>query len=233
MGKRVRERQPEMWVATTNFPTAASHPFYTRLNQRLAEHYFDDFVEGQCQPFYAEIMGRPGLPPGMYFRLLLIGYFEGIDSIYRRNATPSMRIDVASAATAGNASCGNAANCWSNHVRISTRPEDSGACTCAATKTCSSGCSCMRAPSIWGSGCGRLFGIGTPRGLQSRLAALGGVLSTLWSLVCKTITPIGSQTDRPTPSVPTDEQVNCVSLKTPLAPPVSYTHLTLPTICSV
>jgi len=50
------------------------------LNQRLAEDYFDDFVEGQCQPFYAEIMGRPGLPPGMYFRLLLIGYFEGIDS---------------------------------------------------------------------------------------------------------------------------------------------------------
>src|SRR5256885_3700900 len=80
MGKRVRERQPEMWVATTDFPTAASHPFYTRLNQRLAEHHFDDFVEGQCQPFYAEIMGRPGLPPGMYFRLLLIGYFEGIDS---------------------------------------------------------------------------------------------------------------------------------------------------------
>src|SRR3989440_8624699 len=80
MGKRVRERQPEMWVATTDFPTAASHPFYTRLNQRLAEHHFDDFVEGQCQPFYAELMGRPGLPPGMYFRLLLIGYFEGIDS---------------------------------------------------------------------------------------------------------------------------------------------------------
>jgi hypothetical protein len=64
-----------MWVATTNFPTAASRPFYTRLNQRLAEHYFDDFVEGQWQPFYAEIMGRPGPPPGMYFRLLLIGYF--------------------------------------------------------------------------------------------------------------------------------------------------------------
>jgi len=50
-----------------------------------------------------------------------------------------------------------------------------------------------------------LFGIGTPRGLQRRLAALAGVLGTLWSLVCKTITPIGSQTDRPTPS--TDEQV--------------------------
>jgi hypothetical protein len=62
------------------FRRPASHRFYTRLNQRLAEDYFDDFVEGQCQPFYAEIMGRPGLPPGMYFRLLLIGYFEGIDS---------------------------------------------------------------------------------------------------------------------------------------------------------
>jgi transposase len=80
MGKRVRERQPEMWVATTDFPTAASHPFYTRLNQLLAGHHFDDFVVGQCQSFYSEIMGRPGLSPGMYFRLLLIGYFEGIDS---------------------------------------------------------------------------------------------------------------------------------------------------------
>jgi hypothetical protein len=47
MGKRVRERQPEVLVATTNFPAAASHPFYTRLNRRLAEHYFDDFVELQ------------------------------------------------------------------------------------------------------------------------------------------------------------------------------------------
>src|SRR5262249_51532522 len=44
------------------------------------EHAFDDFVEGQCASFYAETMGRPGLPPGIYFRLLLIGYFEGIDS---------------------------------------------------------------------------------------------------------------------------------------------------------
>jgi hypothetical protein len=57
-----------MWVATTDFPTAASHPFYTRLNQLLAEHHFDDFVEGQCRPFYAEIIGRPSLSPGMYFR---------------------------------------------------------------------------------------------------------------------------------------------------------------------
>jgi transposase len=80
MGKRKRDRQPRMWVATTDFPTAASHPFYRRLNQLLREHGFDDFAEAQCASFYAETMGRPGLPPGIYFRLLLIGYFEGIDS---------------------------------------------------------------------------------------------------------------------------------------------------------
>jgi transposase len=80
MGKRKRDRQPTMWVTTADLPTAASHPFYRRLNQLLREHGFDDFVEAQCASFYAETMGRPGLPPGIYFRLLLIGYFEGIDS---------------------------------------------------------------------------------------------------------------------------------------------------------
>ena len=80
MGKRTRDRQPPLWVATTDLPTAASHPFYWRLNQLLREHGFDAFVEGHCGSFYAETMGRPGLPPGIYFRLLLIGYFEGIDS---------------------------------------------------------------------------------------------------------------------------------------------------------
>src|SRR6266540_6360662 len=80
MGKRRRARQPTMWVTTTDLPTSASHPFYRRLNQLLREHGFDDFAETQCASFYAEAMGRPGLPPGIYFRLLLIGYFEGIDS---------------------------------------------------------------------------------------------------------------------------------------------------------
>ena len=80
MGKRMRVRQPAMWITTTELPTGASHPFYQRLNQLLREHSFDDFAEAQCAPFYAETMGRPGLPPGIYFRLLLIGYFEGIDS---------------------------------------------------------------------------------------------------------------------------------------------------------
>jgi transposase len=80
MGTRTRNRQPTMWVPTTDLPTAASHPFYRRLNELLREHSFDDFAEAQCTAFYAETMGRPGLPPGIYFRLLLIGYFEGIDS---------------------------------------------------------------------------------------------------------------------------------------------------------
>ena len=80
MGKRERDRQPPMWVATTELPTAASHPFYARLNQVLREQGFDDFAEAQCAEFYAETMGRPGLAPGIYFRLLLVGYFEGLDS---------------------------------------------------------------------------------------------------------------------------------------------------------
>jgi transposase len=59
---------------------SASHPFYEHLNHLLGEHDFDRFVEGKCQRFYAATMGRPGLAPGIYFRLLLVGYFEGIDS---------------------------------------------------------------------------------------------------------------------------------------------------------
>jgi transposase len=69
-----------MWVTTTDLPTAASHPFYARLNQLLRDHGFDDFAEAQCAPFYAETMGRPGVAPGIYFRLLMVGYFEGLDS---------------------------------------------------------------------------------------------------------------------------------------------------------
>jgi transposase len=80
MGKRKRDRQPTMWVTTTDLPTAASHPFYRRLNQRLHDFGFDDFVEAHCAGFYADTMGRPGMPPGVYFRLLFVGYFEGLDS---------------------------------------------------------------------------------------------------------------------------------------------------------
>ena len=68
-----------MWVATQDLPRSAAHPFYTRLNQILDQQDFDGFVEGLCERFYAA-EGRPGLPPGRYFRLLLIGYFEGLDA---------------------------------------------------------------------------------------------------------------------------------------------------------
>ncbi len=81
MGRRKdRARTPGLWIATNELPKTGGHPFYQRLNQVLDEHRFDDFVEGQCGPFYATTVGRPSLTPGTYFRLLLIGYFEGIDS---------------------------------------------------------------------------------------------------------------------------------------------------------
>lgn len=80
MGKRKRQRQQRLWVEAEQLAKGPGHPFYSRLNQVLGKHGFDDFAESSCKPFYAERMGRPSLPPGVYFRLLLIGYFEGIDS---------------------------------------------------------------------------------------------------------------------------------------------------------
>jgi transposase len=56
------------------------HPFLTRMNAVLDAHGVDRFAEAQCREFNAKVMGRPGLPPGQYFRLLLVGYFEGIDA---------------------------------------------------------------------------------------------------------------------------------------------------------
>ena len=69
-----------MWVATADLPTSAGHPFYARLNRVLDDAGFDPFVEAQCAQFYADGIGRPSLAPGRYFRLLLLGYFEGLDS---------------------------------------------------------------------------------------------------------------------------------------------------------
>jgi transposase len=81
MGRRKdRARTPGLWIAANELPPTGGHPFYQRLNQILDAHAFDDFVEAQCAPFYATTIGRPSLTPGTYFRLLLIGYFEGIDS---------------------------------------------------------------------------------------------------------------------------------------------------------
>src|SRR3989338_2405311 len=81
MGTRQhRERQEGLWIATAELPRSAGHWFYERLNQLLEEAGFDAFVEERRRKFYAPTMGRPSLAPGMYFRLLLIGYFEGLDS---------------------------------------------------------------------------------------------------------------------------------------------------------
>ena len=82
MGKRKRERQQPLFVATTNLVAPASHPFYQKLNQLLAEAGFDPWIEARCQQFYEqhEKRGKPSIPPGVYFRMLLVGYFEGIDS---------------------------------------------------------------------------------------------------------------------------------------------------------
>ena len=79
MGTR-EDEQSSLWIATSDLPTSPGHPFYTRLNALLDAHDFDPFVESLCAGFYAPVMGRPSLEPGRYFRLLLVGYFEGIDS---------------------------------------------------------------------------------------------------------------------------------------------------------
>ena len=78
--KRKRNRQRSMWVATADLPQSAGHPFYARLNRVLDDAGFDTFVETQCAKFYAEGLGRPSVTPGRYFRLLLLGYVEGLDS---------------------------------------------------------------------------------------------------------------------------------------------------------
>jgi hypothetical protein len=66
-------------VATPSLPVAPGHAFYVKLNELLAERGFDEWVEQLCDPYYAKT-GRPGIPPGVYFRMLMVGHFEGIGS---------------------------------------------------------------------------------------------------------------------------------------------------------
>ena len=81
MGRRKRERQQDLWIATSAVVETPANAFYDRLNQILKEHQFDAKVERLCQKFYKKSpYGRPSLAPGVYFRSLLIGYFEGLDS---------------------------------------------------------------------------------------------------------------------------------------------------------
>ena len=73
------EKQEDIWIAQTELAVAPGHPFYKRLNGLLEGAKFDEFVEGLCARFYHARLGRPSLRPGIYFRALLVGYFEGID----------------------------------------------------------------------------------------------------------------------------------------------------------
>ena len=79
LGRQKSERQAALWIATEQIAKGPGHPFYVRLNAVFAEGGFDRWVEKRCQRFYAK-EGRPGIPPGVYFRMLMIGYFEGLDS---------------------------------------------------------------------------------------------------------------------------------------------------------
>src|SRR2546428_10644809 len=75
------DNQPPLWIATSDLPVSPGHPFYTRLNAALDAAGFDRFVEDLCRRFYAPVMGRPSLEPGLYFRLLLVAYFAALDAV--------------------------------------------------------------------------------------------------------------------------------------------------------
>src|SRR4051812_26338265 len=74
------EQQGELWMLASQAPRSPGHVFYVKLNELLAEAGFDPWVEALCRPYYADKLGRRGIPPGVYFRMLLVGYFEGIGS---------------------------------------------------------------------------------------------------------------------------------------------------------
>jgi len=81
MGKR-KKRQESLFISANDLPRSGGHPFYKKLNELLAEAGFDPWIEARCQEYYEqeETRGQPSIPPGVYFRMLLVGYFEGIDS---------------------------------------------------------------------------------------------------------------------------------------------------------
>jgi hypothetical protein len=80
MGKREAEQQQDLFITHDKLPRSPGHVFYRRLNQVLSEGGFDRWIEALCEPYYCEGVGRPSVPPGVYFRMLLVGYYEGINS---------------------------------------------------------------------------------------------------------------------------------------------------------
>ena len=79
MGRRLPP-PTDLVISLKDLPPPPANPFYTRLNTLLDEAGFEPFVEDLCRPYYTEGFGRPGVPPGVYFRMLFLGYFEGLDS---------------------------------------------------------------------------------------------------------------------------------------------------------
>jgi transposase len=75
-----RQRQEGLWISQDEVAKGPGHPFYKKVNELLEQAKFDDFAKKECAKFYAKDNGRASITPGIYFRLLLLGYFEGIDS---------------------------------------------------------------------------------------------------------------------------------------------------------
>ena len=80
LGRRKPVQQQDLFVTADDLPRSDGHAFYSKLNRLLSEAGFDQWIEKLCQPYYSQVRGRPGIPPGVYFRMLLVGYFEGIQS---------------------------------------------------------------------------------------------------------------------------------------------------------
>jgi len=82
MGRRRTERQDALFITADHLPKSQGHPFYQALNRLLADANFDRWIEARCEPYYEQVetRGQRSIPPGTYFRMLLVGYFEGIDS---------------------------------------------------------------------------------------------------------------------------------------------------------
>ena len=177
----------------TELPTAAGHPFYRRLNELLREHGFDDFVEAQCAGFYAETMGRPGLPPGIYFCLLLIGYFEGIDSergiAWRAAdslALPNfLGVGIEEDLERPCAHLYETGGLRRAHVRGHENVLKRLLIHASAFNL-----------GLWMRS---VFGISTPRSLQGRVATFKALLSIFWNLIYAAIAQIRNHTTSPEP----------------------------------
>jgi hypothetical protein len=79
-GQTTAAREAGLDVDGDPGPAAQRRPSVLRATEQiLDQHNFDGYVEDLCERFYVH-GGRPGVPPGRYFRLLLIGYFEGLDA---------------------------------------------------------------------------------------------------------------------------------------------------------